>query len=113
MNFLQGIKECLPKENNIYAIEVSINSNELIVVLDCCYTHNDDDFERFKIPIQYDALIEDVTIPQDQFIKMYNVDEYGLDIDDLEVIIKIMKYLKDNSKEIQELCSSYGEPYFK
>ena len=63
--------------------------------------------ESTIIPIEYSLLEEFAYIPDSDYRKMYNVNDYGIDINEIILIKNIMEYLESHREEIAALCDGY------
>lgn len=104
MDLLRDIA-ALVKEDREHNIEVKINSDGVTVYLE--YDPDRDISGKCIIPIQYDCFYENTCIPQEELIEKFKLNEGGIDLDEIKLVKKIMKYLEKNKKEINELCLRY------
>ena len=104
MNLLKDIAEIV-KDDREHDVEVKINSNWITVYLE--YDPDRDMDGKCIIPIQYDTLYENVYIPQDELNEKFKPNEGGIDLDEIKLIQKIMKYMENNKEEFNKLCALY------
>ena len=58
------------------------------------------------------SFVDDIIcIPNNEFHEMYNPSDYGLDMNEINIINNIMNYLNKYKEEIKELC--YGFDYLE
>lgn len=105
MNLLADIKE-LMKEDKEHNVKVEVNCLGIKILLD--YDPENNYEERVIIPIEYSTLEEFAYIPDTDYREMFNVNDYGIIVEEIDLISKIMHYLESHNKEIKELCDSYS-----
>ncbi len=93
----------LAKDYKDYNIKVLFEELDVTVYLSYDPDHQYRD--EMVIPIRLDLLEQLTYIPHDEYVKTFNPDEYGIVLDDIKLIHKIMKYLDKHSVEISKLCS--------
>lgn len=104
MDLLKDIAD-LVKEDREHDIVVKINPDGVLVYLE--YDPNRDMHGKCIIPIQYDCFYENVCIPQEELIEKFQPNECGINLSEIKLIKKIMKYIENNKKEINKLCTFY------
>lgn len=102
MDLLRDIKNIL-KNDKEHHLKVEIDSFSVKVYLE--YDPETNYEEKTIIPIEYTTVEEFAYIPDDEYRKRFNVDDYGLDLNEITLIKEIMEYLEAHKKEIGELCS--------
>ena len=58
-----------------------------------------------KIPIEYDALYDSVCIPHEEYVKLFNPNEGGIEPQEIKMINSIMDYLLENKGAVAALCN--------
>lgn len=103
MKFLNEICDVV-KDDKRHNIKIEIDDTGIIVFLDDDPELNG--FGKFMIPIKYDILQEECVIPHGVYMKHMEEcpEETGIDIKEIEIILKIMKLLEENVKEIRSFC---------
>lgn len=104
MELLRDIA-ALVKDDREHNIEVKINSDGVTVYLE--YDPDRDMNGQCIIPIQYDTLYESACIPQEELIEKFKPNEGGIDLGEIKLIKKIMKYMEKNKEDINELCALF------
>lgn len=104
MDLLKDIAKIV-KDDKEHNVEIKVNSTEVVVYLK--YNPEDQIKPECAIPIAYDPGEEFAYIPQDELVKVYNMSDYGIDLNKIRLIKKIMKYMEKYSIEINELCGRY------
>lgn len=99
MDILKDIAEFLA-EDKIHDIETRVNADGVTV----CLIRNLSQSGKEVIPIWYSSLEDFSCILKDEL----RLIDYGIDRDEIELINQIMEYMENNSKEIYELCMSFG-----
>lgn len=105
MNLLTDIKEIV-KNDKEHNIKIEVSSLGVRVLLD--YDPDNNYEEKIIIPIEYTTLEEFSYIPDSDYRKMFNINDYGITVDEIDLISKIMHYLESHGREIQELCNGYA-----
>lgn len=105
MDFLKDIANIV-KDDKKHNVEVKVNSTGLTVYLE--YDPDGDINKQCIIPVQYDSVYEIVCIPQEELIEKFNPNEGGIDLGEIKLIKKIMKYMEKHKVEINELCGRYN-----
>ena len=103
MNLINDIKDLL-KYDTSHILRIELSSSSLKIYLEYDLDLNKDDTDI--IPIEYSFIDDIIYIPNNEFNEMYNPSDYGLDINDINIIYNIMNYLNKYREEIKELC--YG-----
>lgn len=105
MDFLKDIAKIV-KDDKEHNIEVKVNSCEVVIYLE--YDPDQSFDSKCIIPITYEPLGELVYIPQDELVRIFNPAQYGVDLNEIKLIKKIMKYMEKHKKELDELCGRYN-----
>lgn len=50
-------------------------------------------------------------IPQEELVKIYNPSDFGIDLNEIKLIKKIMKYMENYTTELNELRGKYSLSY--
>lgn len=103
-NILKDIAD-LVKEDREHNIEVKINPEGITVYLE--YDPDGDMNGQCIIPIQYDTFSENVCLLQEELIKKFKPNEGGIDLWEIKLIKKIMKYMEKNKEEFNRLCALF------
>lgn len=93
------------KDDRDHNVEVKVNPDGLTIYLE--YDPERNCREQCVIPVQFDIFDEVTCIPQDELIEKFRVNEGGIDLDEIELIREIMRYLEANKDEIKQLCALY------
>lgn len=110
MNLLEDIKEIV-KSDKEHNVKIEIDNISVKVYLD--YDPENDYEEKTLIPIEYSTLEQFAYIPDDEYRKKFNVNDYGITLDEITLIKEIMEYLESHKQEIRELCKGYSWTYRK
>lgn len=106
MDILKDIKEIMIKnKDKEHHIRVEVSGFGIYVYLE--YDPGAIFDEKCIIPIKYDISDGFAYISNDEYRKMYNPEDYGIDLIEISIIKEIMGYLESHSKEINELCEGY------
>ena len=106
MNLLFDLKEIL-YDNKDNEHELRVTEDTFGVLVELIYDPSEYDYEENTVlPIVYDALVGFAYIPDDEYRKKYNVNDYGVDKHEIKMVYDIMSYLEKNGKEICEYCNS-------
>ena len=97
------------KNNKEHNLKIEVNNLGVKVLLD--YDPENNYEEKTIIPIEYSTLEEFAYIPDEDYRKMYNISDYGLVLDEIELIRNIMYYLESHGSEINELCEGFAYEY--
>lgn len=105
MNLLQDIKEILNHDKE-HHLKIEVDSLSVRVYID--YDPLGEYEEKTIIPIEYAIAEELVYIPDDRYRELFNVNDFGIDINEIKLIKDIMEYLENHKNEIKELCHGYS-----
>ena len=105
MNLLQDIKDIL-KDDKEHNLKIEVSQFGVKILLD--YDPGNDYEEKIILPIEYTTLEEFAYIPDDEYRKMYNANDYGIDLPEIILAKNIMEYLESHKEEIHDLCSGYA-----
>lgn len=105
MNLLKDIKEIL-KDDREHHLMIEVDCYSVRVYLE--YDPENTFDEKTIIPIEYTTLEEFAYIPNEKFCEKFNVDDFGLDLNEITLIKEIMEYLESHREEISELCNGYA-----
>lgn len=104
MNLLSDIKDFL-KDDNDHNLKIEIDSYGITIYL--IYDPEIKDCQDVVIPIHYTTIEEFCYIPHDDYCEVFNPNDFGIDRTEIHLISKIMDYLDEHKKEINELCNGY------
>lgn len=104
MNLLTDIKNLL-KDDGDHHLKIEIDTYGVTVYL--IYDPEIEDCQDVIMPIHYTTIEEFCYIPHDDYCKMYKPTGFGIDSTEIHLICKIMDYLEEHKKEINELCYGY------
>lgn len=104
MNLLKDIRDIL-KNDREHNLKIEVDCYTVRVYLECDPELSFD--ETIIIPIEYTTIEEFAYIPDDEYRKKFNVDDFGLDLNEITLIKEIMEYLESHKEEIAELCKGY------
>lgn len=105
MNLLEDIKQIL-RDDEAHNLKIEVLSYGVNVYLD--FDPTAECREKSVIPITYDIVDEFAYIPDREYRKLYNTDDYGIDFSEINLIKEIMEYLENHKKEINDLCCGYS-----
>lgn len=105
MDLLKDIAEIV-KNDKEHNVEVKINQYEVVIYLEYNPEYSDD--RKCIIPIAYTSIEEVTYIPQDELVKIYNPTAFGIDLNEIKLIQRIMIYLESHKRELNTLCSMYS-----
>ena len=108
MNLLKDIKK-LVKNDKEHNLSIGVNNLGIKVFLD--YDPNNDYEEKYVIPIVYEVSEQFAYIPDNEYKKIFNDCDYGLDLNEIELIRNIMRYLESHGSEICELCDGFAHKF--
>lgn len=111
MNLLEDIANILIKhKDKEHYLKVEVNEWDVKVYLeyspDGDYIEKED--EQMLIPIIYSSVDEFAYIPDDEYRKLYNPTDYGIDNTEIKIINDIMEYLVNHKKEIEMMCEKFN-----
>lgn len=61
--------------------------------------------EKYIIPIRYDCLDDNCYIPHNEYCEMMHDNDFGIDMEEISLIHKIMQCMKNNKNEINQICN--------
>lgn len=93
------------KDDKEHNVEVKVNSSEVVVYLE--YDPEQSFDSKCIIPVAYDSGEEFAYIPHNELIKIFNPSDCGIELNEIRLIKKIMKYMEKHSVELNELCGRY------
>lgn len=105
MNLLKDIAEIV-KDDREHSVEVKINSLGVTVYLE--YDPEETFASKCVIPIAYTSLEEFVYIPHSELVEIFSPSDYGIDLNEITLIKRIMKYMEKHKSELNELCCRYN-----
>lgn len=111
MNLLEDIANILIKnKDNEHYLKVEVDEWDVKVYLEYSPNGNyiDKEDEQMLIPIIYSSVDEFAYIPDDEYRKLYNPTEYGIDNTEIKIINDIMEYLVNHKKEIKMMCGKFN-----
>ena len=111
MNLLEDIANILIKhKDNEHYLKIEVNEWDVKVYLEYSPNGNyiEKEDEQMFIPIIYSSVDEFAYIPDDEYRKLYNPTEYGIDNTEIKIINDIMEYLVNNKKEIEMMCKKFN-----
>ena len=110
MDILSDIKniliDCDDRDHNL---KINIEQSSITVYLD--YDPYENYRELCMIPIRCDVSKGIAYIPHDEFKKLFNVESGGIELEELDLVKKIMEYMTNNMKSIKAICDGYGLAY--
>lgn len=111
MNLLEDIANILIKhKDKEHYLKVEVNEWDVKVYLeyspDGDYIEKED--EQMLIPIIYSSVDGFAYIPNDEYRKIYNPKDYGIDNTEIKIINDIMEYLVNHKKEIEMMCEKFN-----
>ena len=101
MKFLSEIKKIL-KDDARHTASINIGWYGITVYLDDDPEKKCE--EKYVIPIYYDVLEEYSYIPDSEYRSKCQENDYGIDLEEIIIIQKIMKCLEKNKEEIHKFC---------
>lgn len=106
MDLLRDIAEIV-KDDSEHNVEVKVDCVGVTVYLE--YDPNEE--ENCVIPIRYTTLEEFSYIPHNELVDRFVPNDYGIELNKIVLIKKIMEYMENNKKEINKLCELYDFEY--
>lgn len=104
MNLLKDIAKIV-KDDKEHNIEVKVASSEVVVYLE--YDPEQSFDSKCIIPIAYEPGEEIAYIPHNELVKIFNPSDFGITLNEVKLIKKIMKYMEKHSVELNELCGRF------
>lgn len=108
MDLLRDIAEII-KDDKEHNVEVKVDCCGVMVYLE----YNPSEVENCIIPIYYTTMEEFAYIPHDELVKKFIPNDFGIYLNEVRLIQKIMEYMENNKQEINKLCWSYDFEYRK
>lgn len=111
MNLLEDIANILIKhKDNEHYLKVEVNEWDVKVYLEYSPNGNyiEKEDEQMLIPIIYSSVDGFAYIPNDEYRKIYNPTDYGIDNTEIKIINDIMEYLVNHKKEIEMMCGKFN-----
>lgn len=105
MNLLEDIKNIVAHDRE-HSVRVLVDSLGVTVYLDYDPERNYE--EKCLLPIKYETLGEFAFIPDDEYRESYNPGDYGIDLPEIELVSKIMRYMENHKEEIEALCRGFS-----
>ena len=103
LNLIEDILNIV-KDDKRHNVKVVIESIGVTVYLD---DDPDDTYEeRYVIPIRYDCCSGFCYIPHDEYCEIMHDNDFGIDLEEINLIQKIMQYMENNNEEIEAVCDS-------
>lgn len=103
MKLINDIKEFF-KDNTEHHLRLEISSDGVSIYLEYDPTGEYD--SSCVIPIHYTTVEEFSYIPHDEYVKIFNPSDFGIDRKEIKLIGQIMDYIEENKEYINNLC--YG-----
>lgn len=104
MDILKDIAELI-RDDQEHNVEVRIDSLGLTVYLE--YDPDRNFEQNCVIPIHYDAMYESACVPQSELIEKFRPNEGGIELNEIILIERILRYMNENAANISELCLMY------
>lgn len=102
MDLLKDIAEIV-KDDEEHNVEVKVDNCGVTVYLES----DPDSGENCVIPIHYSSLEEFIYIPHDEFVEKFRPKDFGIDLQEIKLIQKLMEYIENNKRTINKLCMKY------
>lgn len=95
------------KDDDRHNVKICIDTLGVTIYLD---DDPEDTYEeKYVIPIRYDFLLECSYIPHDEYVQcMANDIDAGIDIEEINLIQRIMTYLEDHKDVIQTYSNIFS-----
>lgn len=94
------------KNDKEHHLKIVVEQYEVSVYLE--YDPEQEYNEKIVIPIKFTTVEEFAYIPDDEYRKMFNPNDFGIDKTEIKLIYEIMDYLEKHGKEICEICDKYN-----
>lgn len=105
MNLLEDIKQIL-QDDKEHHLKIEVFSYGVNIYLE--FDPTSEYREETVIPITYDTVDEFAYIPDIEYRKLYNANDYGIDLSEIKLIKEIMEYLENHKEEINDLCCGFS-----
>ena len=103
INIVQDIKK-KKKNDSRHHVKIVIDGIYFTVYLD---DDSDETYEeKYLIPIRYDCCSGFCYIPHDEYCEIMHDNDFGIDLEEINLIQKIMQYMENNNNEIEATCYS-------
>ena len=103
---VEKIKSFFGDEENYFNIKIQVDEFGISIIVDEDPESTYD--ENCMYCIRYDTLDNAIYIPDDYYREHFHPNDYGIMIEDIVIIHKIMDYIKENSEEIDKMCNGLG-----
>lgn len=64
--------------------------------------------EKYLIPIRYDCCSDFCYIPHNEYCEVMCNNDFGIDLDEINLIEKIMQYMENNKNMIKNICRGFS-----
>ena len=103
INIIQDIIEIV-KNDSRHHVKIVIDGIFFTVYID---DDSDETYEeKYLIPIRYDCCSGFCYIPHDEYCEIMHDNDFGIDLEEICLVQKIMKYMENHSEEIEATCDS-------
>lgn len=103
INLIQDITEIV-KNDKRHHVKIIIDGIYFTVYLD---DDSEETYEeKYLIPIRYDCCSGFCYIPHDEYCEIMHDNDFGIDLEEINLIQKIMQYMENNNDEIEAICHS-------
>lgn len=105
INIVQEIIEIV-KNDHRHHIKIVVDGIYFTVYLD---DDPDETYEeKYLIPIRYDCCSNFCYIPHDEYCEIMHDNDFGIDLEEINLIQKIMQYMENNKEEIENICCGFS-----
>lgn len=103
INLIQDLID-ITKNDSRHHIKIVIDGIYFTVYID---DDSDETYEeRYVIPIRYDCCSGFCYILHDEYCDIMHNNDFGIDLEEINLIQKIMQYMENNNDEIEAACYS-------
>lgn len=103
INLIQDLID-ITKNDSRHHVKIVIDGIYFTVYID---DDSDETYEeRYVIPIRYDCCSGFCYIPHDEYCEIMHDNDFGIDLEEINLIQKIMQYMENSKDEIEAACYS-------
>lgn len=103
INLIQDLID-ITKNDSRHHVKIVIDDIYFTVYID---DDSDETYEeRYVIPIRYDCCSGFCYIPHDEYCEIMHDNDFGIDLEEINLIQKIMQYMENSKDEIEAACYS-------
>ena len=103
INLIQDLID-ITKNDSRHHVKIVIDGIYFTVYID---DDSDETYEeRYVIPIRYDCCSGFCYIPHDEYCEIMHDNDFGIDLEEINLIQKIMQYMENSKDKIEAACYS-------